>query len=334
MAETTNPDSGVEQAAPSAESIESTLQSAFGGTPTKAQAPEKPETAESAPGPTDEVTPDDIPDEVEAKPQEPGTEVWEIVHGGQQVKLSRAEVIEHASKGFDYTQKTQALAERSKAVESQLARVAELEQLAPYVAQDLAQVKAIEAKLAEFSKVDWVALATNDPLEYPKWQAQFNQLREAYNAATYQFQVKASQLQQGKAQLTAERLQQEFPKLLERIPAWKDPAKYESGARELKSYLVAQGADPARVDQLSDSLEASIAYKAMQWDKLVAAKSEKVKQLRGAPPVVRPGAAASQTQQRSNADNALKEARSQGRKGNTRAQEGLLERVFEGTFRK
>lgn len=333
MAETTNPPGEVEQAAPSDASLESSLESAFGATPTEKPKAEAEVKQESAPEPTDEVTPDDIPDEVEAAPQEPGSEVWEIVHGGQQVKLNRAEMIEHASKGFDYTQKTQVLAEKAKAVESQLARVAELEQLAPYVAQDLAQVKAIEAQLSQFQKVDWVALATNDPLEYPKWRAQYDQLTTAWQSASNQLQTKAQLLQQGKAQLTAERLQQEFPKLLERIPAWKDPAKYEAGARELKSYLVQQGADPGRVDSMADSLEAQIAWKAMQYDKLVQAKTEKVKQLRSAPPVVKPGAAVSQSQQRSSSDKLLQEARVQGRKGNRVAQESLLTKVFERTFK-
>lgn len=332
MAESATP-TGTEQAAPSESSLESILESSFGDTPTEAKPPETP-TAESAPAPTDEVTPDDIPDEVEAAPQEPGNEVWEIVHGGQQVKLNRAEMIEHASKGFDYTQKTQALAEKDKAVEQRIARVAEMEQLAPMVAQDLAQVKAIEAQLQPFQKVDWVALATNDPLEYPKWRAQYDQLVTAWQSAANQFQGKATQLQEGKAKLTAERLQQEFPKLMERIPAWKDPAKYQAGAQELRTYLLKQGGDAARIDAMSDSLEASIAYKAMQYDKLVAAKSEKVKQLRSAPPVIKPGASASQAQTgKQDFSKIRQEIRAQGRKGNHSAQEKLVESLLNRTFK-
>lgn len=332
MAESTNP-SGVEQAAPSESSMESILESSFGDTPTEKTTPEKP-TAESAPELTDEVTPDDIPDEVAAAPQEPGTEVWEIVHGGQQVKLSRAEMIEHASKGFDYTQKTQALADKGKQIDASLQRVAEMEQLAPLVAQDMAQVQAIAAQLQNFQKVDWVALATNDPLEYPKWRAQYDQLVTAYQSATYQFQTKANQLQEGRTQLTAQRLQQEFPKLMERIPAWKDPAKYQAGAQELRTYLLKQGADPSRVDSMSDSMEASIAYKAMQYDKLVAAKSDKVKQLRSAPPVIKPGASASQTQTgKQDFSKIRQEIRAQGRKGNHSAQEKLVESLLNRTFK-
>ena len=336
MAETTNPDSGVEQAAPTETSIESSLQQAFGATPTEKKAPETPEVPqESAPELTDEVTPDDIPDDVEATPQEPGTDAFEIVHNGTQHKLTREDTIRYAQQGFDYTQKTQALAEKAKFVDASLQRVAELEQLAPYVAQDLAQVKAIEAQLSQFQKVDWVALATNDPLEYPKWRAQYDQLMTAYQSASNQLQTKAVALQQGREQLTAQKLQQEFPKLIERIPQWKDPAKYEAGARELKSYLLSQGADASRVDSMSDSLEAQIAWKAMQYDKLVQAKTEKVKQLRTAPAVVKPGAAAAQSQTgKQSFAKALQEVRAQGRKGNHRAQEDLATQMFERAFKK
>lgn len=301
MAEPTNP-TGVEQAAPTdeqrmarfLEQHDREQQAAVAPPDTPKEAPPEPK-AQTADQPEsqapDEVTPDDIPDDpVEAQPTD---EAFEIVHDGQQRKLSREETIKYAQQGFDYTQKTQALAEKAKHIDASLQRVAELEQLAPLVAQDLAQVKAIEAQLSQFQKVDWVALATNDPLEYPKWRAQFDQLQTAYNAASYQLQAKATQLNQGRQELTAQRLQQEFPKLLERIPAWRDPAKYETGARELKSYLIKQGADPARVDSMADSLEASIAYKAMQYDKLVQAKTEKVKQLRTAPPMSKPGASQS-----------------------------------------
>jgi len=336
MAETTNPDSGVEQAAPTETSIESSLQQAFGATPTEKKAPETP-TEESAPELTDEVTPDDIPDEVEATPQEPGTDAFEIVHNGTQHKLTREDTIRYAQQGFDYTQKTQALAEKAKFVDASLQRVAELEQLAPYVAQDLAQVRAIEAQLKPYQNVDWVALASdpNTVLDYPKYRAQYDQLLQSYQSAQYQLQTKAVALQQGREQLTAQKLQQEFPKLIERIPQWKDPAKYEAGARELKSYLLSQGADASRVDSMSDSLEAQIAWKAMQYDKLVQAKTEKVKQLRTAPAVVKPGAAAAQSQTgKQSFAKALQEVRAQGRKGNHRAQEDLATQMFERAFKK
>src|SRR5689334_6275149 len=173
---------GTEQAAPTESSLENTLESAFGSTPTEEKTPEAAAPQESAPELTDEVTPDDLPEEVEAKPQEPGADAFEIVHNGTQHKLTREDTIRYAQQGFDYTQKTQALAEKAKSIDASLQRVAELEQLAPMVAQDLAQVKAIEAQLSQFQKVDWVALATNDPLEYPKWRAQYDQLVTAYQS--------------------------------------------------------------------------------------------------------------------------------------------------------
>jgi len=86
---------------------------------------------------------------------------------------------------------------------------------------------------------------------------------------------------------------------------------------------------------MADSLEAEIAWESMQYRKLLAAKAEKVKQLRTAPAVVKPGAAAAQSQTgKQSFAKALQEVRAQGRKGNHRAQEDLATQMFERAFKK
>jgi hypothetical protein len=329
MAETTNPTAGVGQAAPAATLTESILEDAFGGKPTPKAAPEAEPKQESAPELTDEVTPDDIPDEVAAVPQEPDGDAWEIVHNGQQVKLTRAEVIENASKGFDYTRKTEALAADKRQVEERLARVAEIEQIAPILQQDLGQLAALEAQLKHYQNVDWVQLATDDPLGYPQHYARFTQLRETYQGVANQFHQKQQYVQAQKAQLSQQQLGQEFQRLTERIPEWKDAQKYETGRVELRNYLINQGASQADVDGLASSVAVSIARKAMLYDKLLQAKTEKVKQLRTAPPVVKPG---SVSQGAPKAD-LRKDIAAAGRKGNHRAQEDLMAQALGRAFK-
>ncbi len=332
MAETTTPDSGVAQAAPTETALAGILQQSFGDKPKEAAKPEiaEPEAVPPQDQASDELTPDDVPDAEGVKPPQSSDEAWEIVHNGQQVKLTRAEVIENASKGFDYTRKTEALAADRRQVEERLARVAEIEQIAPSLQQDLGQVAALEAQLKPYQNVDWVQLATDDPIGYSQHRAKFDVLMQTYQGAVNQFHQKQQYVQAQKQALSQQNLGQEFQRLTERIPEWKDAQKYETGRVELRNYLINQGASQADVDGLASSVAVSIARKAMLYDKLLNAKTEKVKQMRNAPPVVKPGAS---LQAQSGKADLLKEVRRQGQKGNHRAQEDLMAQALGRAFK-
>ena len=245
-----------------------------------------PEEGQAAP---DELTADDLPAD-DAPAAAPTGDAIEITHNGQKVALPRDEVVKLAQQGYDYTQKTMALAEQSRQVAERLARVTAIEQVAPQLQNAQAQVAALGQQLAPYQTVDWVALATNDPLEYSKVRAQYDVLAQTYQRAAGQYnQMREAIGQQAKA-LQAQALQTESAKLVERIPEWKDPAKFKAGATALREYLVAEGAAPEEVDGLTSSIAVAIAYKAMRYDQLLKAKTEKSKLLRTAPPVTRPGA--------------------------------------------
>lgn len=239
-----------------------------------------------------EPTADDLPDEevAEGTDSQPVDE-FEIVHNGTQHKLTRDEAIRLAQQGFDYTQKTQALAEQARAVNERFQRVAAIEQVVPQLQQAQAQVAALGAQLAPYQRVDWVALATADPLEYSKVRAQYDVLAQTYQQAAGQYESLRGAIGQQAQALHAQSLQVEAQKLTERIPAWKDPAKYKQDATALREYLIAEGAAPEEVDGLSSSVAVSIAYKAMQYDRLVKSKAEKTKLLTTKPPMTKPGAA-------------------------------------------
>lgn len=289
MPEQTNPATGVEQAAPSVEErMASFLEQREQD---EARAPEQAEQQEQPQGQaeSEELTPDDLPDE--PKEAQPTVDAFEIVHNGQQHKLTREETIRYAQQGFDYTQKTQQLAEQFKAAQVVVQRAQELEMMAPALMHDMAQVQALGAQLKSWQNVDWVQLASQDPLEYPKHRAQFDTIKGAYDQAMASLEAKGRAYNQQKQQLTAYQLQQELPKLRDAIPGWKDPDKMQAGQAELKNWLLHQGADPGRLDAVNSALEVSIAWKAMQYDKLAKSKAEKVKQLRTAPPVTKPNAA-------------------------------------------
>lgn len=330
MTDATQPATAVESLGES--DLESAVESVFGGEVQeqreKALESKKEEAAEDQ---SDEPTPDDIPDEDEKTPD--AGDAFEFVHNGQPVKLTREQTIEYARQGFDYTQKTQAVAELRRQSEAILQRAAAVEQMMPAVSQDLATIKALETQLRQYANVDWVGLASNDPLEYPRVRAQYDQLVQGYNAATQQFQQRANAVMQERQNIATYQLQQEAERLKQLVPEWSEPAKFQAGAQELRAYLLKQGAHPEAVDGLNDAFAVSIARKAMLYDKLKEQKESRAKQLRDSPPVVRPGARPPGDAGKVNFQKAQQAIRKAGREGKHNTQEKLLEGLLSRTFK-
>jgi hypothetical protein len=292
----TNPQGGVTDG--SVESAVARLVQSDDNAPDEAQQAETPESQPGQPAeqpaeaqqPSDELTPDDLESDQEPQAQ-PAVDAFEIVHNGQQHKLTREETIRYAQQGFDYTQKTQQVAEQARLVQQRLQALAEVEQVQPQVMQHLAQVKALESQLAQYQNVDWVQVATDDPVGYAPARARFDVLRNAYEQAVGQFQHMQGQVQQRKAQIQQQMLMEEAQRLPAFVPEWKDAAKLEAGKAEIRKYLEANQIPVEAAGRYLDSAFAlATAYKAAKYDQLLKAKGEKSKQLRTAPPVTVPGA--------------------------------------------
>lgn len=247
------------------------------------------------PEPEGQAPTEEAPEAPEVEAQ-PAVDEFEIVFNGQPEKVSRAEMIELAQKGKDYTQKTQALAESSRTMQATMQRAQEMLNLAPYVTQDLAQVKALEANLAQFQNVDWVALATNDPLEYPKHRAQYDIALQAHQQAISRFQQSASKYQQQQQAIAQQVLVQEAQAMRQVIPEWANQEVYQKEATEIARFLVSRGIPQEYVDNLGrnagDAIAVALARDAWKYSQLKSGKDAKVGQVRNAPPVPRPSASA------------------------------------------
>lgn len=248
------------------------------------------EAAQQPEGQADELTPDDLPEIAAEANTQPAADEFEIVHNGQQRKLTRDETIRLAQQGFDYSQKMHAVAEQARQVQQQIQRVGEIEQLQNALAPDLAQVKALEAHLRQYQNVDWARHHADNPLEAPGHFAQYQMLKDQYQGAMSQVQQKIGQIQQHKQALVAQNTQAQREKLLQLMPTWSDPEKYEQGAREIRTFLVKHGVDEQSIGQINDARLVVMFYKAAQYDKLATAKATKAKQLQTVPPVTRPNA--------------------------------------------
>lgn len=259
--------------------------------PQQQEAPVPPEQADAAEQDADqaEPNPDDLPDEGEEAAPSPTVDEFEIVHNGTQHKLDRAKVIELAQKGFDYTAKTQTLAVQQRAIQETLQRAQEVEALAPEIAGEAAAVRAAEQALQPWQNVDWVRLATDEPLEYARYRAQYDQLVHAYNQVRGQFGAKAQALQQRKAELGRAILQQEMQRLTEFLPQLRDPKKFEAEKQTIKEYGLDRGYSAEELESVTDARYVRTLWEAAQYRKLVLGKAERTKQLRQAPPTSSPG---------------------------------------------
>jgi hypothetical protein len=238
-----------------------------------------------------ELSPEDLEGEVEQS----AVDAFEIVHQGQQVKLTREEAIKYAQQGLDYTRKAQAVAEKDRLIAQQLQRLAEVDQVRPYLQQQEQIVNTFAAQLQPYQQVNWVQLAKEDPLGYPAVRAQFDSLREQYQRAVGEYNHARGAVTQQLQSVWQQRLQQEEARLPEFVPEWRDAKKFESAKADMaKHYETTYGLTRDVLNAKLDSAEAmAIAYKAMKYDQLVRAKSEKTNLLRQKPPVTVPGAAQS-----------------------------------------
>jgi hypothetical protein len=298
MTDQTNPPSAGVAAEPL--SVEQRLANLYGAQerapapppPQTAEAPEPPVQADAAEQDADqaELSSDDLPDDpVEAAPS-PTVDEFELVHNGTQHKLNREKVIELAQKGFDYTSKTQQLATQQRVIQETLQRAQEIEQLAPEIANEAAAVRAAEQALQPWQNVDWVRLATDEPLEYARYRAQYDQLVSAYNHVRNSFGQKAQHLQQRKVEIGRAIVQQEMQKLTEFLPQLRDPKKFQAEAQSIKEYGLDRGYTAEELESVTDARYVRTLWEASQYRKLVLGKAERNKELRKAPPTTRPGA--------------------------------------------
>jgi hypothetical protein len=220
----------------------------------------------------------------DAQPEPEGDETVTVLVDGKPVELTKAQIAEAHKSGLrqaDYTQKTQELAEKRKAAETETAKAREERQ---QYAQNLSRNQALlEASLQEQQKTDWHALRESDPVEFLKqWhlfterQAALQQTHQQQEAL--QAQARAEQEQSFKAHIADQRDQ-----LLAKIPEWKDEAKQKAGVAEIKSYLQKQGLNEAEINGVTDHRAIVMTRKAMLYDQMIAKASVAAKKVAAAP---------------------------------------------------
>lgn len=186
---------------------------------------------------TSDQTADQSDEEVQAGESQqetdpPVDDSEEIELEGQKLKIPKA-IKPLLMMQRDYTQKTQEVAEQRKAVEAEREAVANQAKAEREYIQEIAQVVAIDNALKQYEQVNWQQLNAQDPVQAQALFFQFQQLKDARNAAAGQIQQKElTRKQQEEQQALAK--QQESAKRREEC--------YATVAREIKGW----GADLAK----------------------------------------------------------------------------------------
>lgn len=270
-------------------SLDDKIAAKFGFAEEKAETP--PESTEQSASTEDDELPE-VPEETTAPES---TDEWEIKHNGEIKRIKRDEALELARQGYDYTQKTQSLAEERKIVEQQKQALAAKEQLMSQVIEGAAEVRAIKAQMQPYESVDWVALAQSDPQSYPQHHANYQRLQNAL----YQAQGKLHSIgQQAKAVEQATQdidVQAAVKRMYDLVPAWKDQERFKKDRERIISDIKGRGFEDSKVNgYLMDPAFIAMARDAMLYREAVKSRADGKNKVPTAPPV-RPGAAPART---------------------------------------
>lgn len=149
-----------------------------------------------------------------------------LIHNGQEKRVSKEQLRNLAQKGFDYEAQMTALkADKAKLGEFASALKARAE-VQPEFVEALADYRAVTKQLEQWQNVDWMRLAQEEPLEWPKYQAQFQALQgQAQNAAK---RVQDADAKRGRIEAVIDDAikAREQEALFERNPEWKNEANF------------------------------------------------------------------------------------------------------------
>jgi hypothetical protein len=312
-------------------SVAAALEQAFSDAPPPEKEPVAPAeaAAEEAPLLPEEEAPEEVAEE--EAPAEPVFEIEidgrpEIIEGSERVK----EVLQRGIKA-------QRAHEENARVREALTFQANLQREASEFLNasmgEIAELRSLDARLEEWNKVDWAAAFDSDPFQAMKLKEQRDQLREARNTKYHQLNQKHEQFKQSQNHGHAQRARAEEAALLARVPEWRNAEKAtpekQAIVRDLADHY---GFTPDEIGSLIDHRMLLVARDAAKYRELMRNKDQRVKQVRTAPPVVKPGAQSKPNPQ-AQFTKVKAHVRKLGQQGNSKGQEALVTEMLNRTFK-
>lgn len=179
--------------------------------------------------------------------QQSADELIDIVHNGEAKRVTRAEAIELAQKGFDYTQKTQALANERQRIQQEREAFESQRQIEGALVQHRAQLAALDAQMGRFDQIDWQNLADQDPATYSRLDAQYKVLQRARGEVVQAAQQTAAQLDQQVRSHREQSLAAERQALVQAIPELADAGQFTRFVQDAKTGVERNYGIPAGV---------------------------------------------------------------------------------------
>ena len=189
-----------------------------------------------------------------------------VVIDGKEQKIPLKEAIAGYQRQADYSRKTMAVSEMRKQVEQKASQIqAERAQYAQLLTQ-------LQQHLAETVQAEpnWEKLYAEDPLEYVRQKDLYREQQERLQAATVEQQRVMSLMQQQQAEQLKRVVQEGREKLVEAIPAWKNPERWEQDRKKLREFAQKIGYGEEEISQVYDPRAVLALYKAARYDEIMA----------------------------------------------------------------
>jgi hypothetical protein len=225
-------------------------------------------------------------EESEEETKEPEEEEFiEIRHNGKPVKLKLEEVIEHAQKGFDYTTKTQELAEQRRNVEQYAQAIQRQAEFTGKFQQDLSQITAMDMQLQQFQNVNWDQWMDSDPVEASKGYQRYQMLRQTREDTARQVSSRQAQAQAEMERVNHARLAESAAELERDLgTAWNAETR-----KALSTHGKNYGFTDAELGNIQDPRVVKVLLDAYKYRQLQDQKPEINKKVSEAPKIAKPG---------------------------------------------
>ena len=79
------------------------------------------------------------------------------------------------------------------------------------------------------------------------------------------------------------------------MPRWQKPEVFQADAKQIAEYGLKEGYTPAEMNSIRDARMVRTLWKAKEYDRLIAQRSDKVKLMQKAAPMAKPGASTGTT---------------------------------------
>lgn len=253
-----------------------------------------------------------------ARDLKPDTLVTVKIDGkAQQVTLKEA--LDGYQRQSDYSRKMQKLRDEAVAFQADRQQVeverSQYGQLLGALRQQLEQMMPQEP--------DWERLHREDPLNFPLVEKQWRDHRERLAATRAEQERLADIASQQEAAALRQQVEQGRKFLLEKMPEWKDQAKWDAARNQLKDYGQKIGYTPDELSQAYDPRAILVLEKARRYDALMANRP-KPNQAQGPKPL-KAGSTASSPKQATDVSRMRARLKASGRTDDAARLFGLLD---------